>query len=554
MIQWLRTILAGRRLAHESDAGRVRARYDAARTTGENARHWANADGLSASAAANPEVLATIRNRARHEVANNAYVDGTLQTICADVVGRTPVLQMRTGDDAVDALVEQQVGALLGEINIGEKLRLMLEAQIAAGECFAQISRNPRLRSAVKLDLAIIEADQIATPDRRGLDDSRQQVDGIRFDRWGNPVEYHVLKQHPGDLGLGLIGLHEYDRVDAQWMVHLFRPRRPGQRRGVSRLASSLQLSAQRRSMRASVVSAARKVAGMGAITIETQLSAEEAEPPPEFETLDIEDGMMTVLPAGATARQLAPTQPGTTFGDFDDRLIREQARSVNAPFAIAAGDSSKSNYASGRLDFQAYDRCNEIDRADLERKVLDRLLLKWIEWAVQIEGYLPYRAKRLLSVVPMPGHAWLWREREHVDPVKGAEARRIRLATRQSTLSDELAAEGKDLEAHVAQLRRESNLLAEAGLANQAPLAGPQIVAALEVLNRLQTQSLAKAAAIELLVMLGLPRDRAEKMAAARVPAPRSDAPDDESDDRAAPPGLARPHRNGNRLTEAWR
>ena len=58
---------APRRLAHA-----VRARYDAAITTADNVRHWANADGLSADAAASPDVRQTLRNRSRYEAANNS--------------------------------------------------------------------------------------------------------------------------------------------------------------------------------------------------------------------------------------------------------------------------------------------------------------------------------------------------------------------------------------------------------------------------------------------------------------------------------------------------
>ena len=54
----------------------VRAKCDAAQTTDENRRHWANADGLSADSVASTEVRGIIRNRARYEVANNSYARG----------------------------------------------------------------------------------------------------------------------------------------------------------------------------------------------------------------------------------------------------------------------------------------------------------------------------------------------------------------------------------------------------------------------------------------------------------------------------------------------
>ena len=51
-------------------------RFDSAQTTLDNRRHWANADGLSADAAVNPEVHRILRSRARYEVANNSYARG----------------------------------------------------------------------------------------------------------------------------------------------------------------------------------------------------------------------------------------------------------------------------------------------------------------------------------------------------------------------------------------------------------------------------------------------------------------------------------------------
>src|ERR1035437_5921795 len=76
----------------------VRARYDAAQTTPDNRRHWANADALAADAGASPEVRRTLRNRARYEVANNSYARGIVLTLANDVIGTGPRLQMLLGD------------------------------------------------------------------------------------------------------------------------------------------------------------------------------------------------------------------------------------------------------------------------------------------------------------------------------------------------------------------------------------------------------------------------------------------------------------------------
>ena len=76
----------------------VRAKYDAAQTTPDNRRHWANADSLSPNAALTPQVRRTLRNRARYEVANNSYAKGIVLTLANDTIGTGPRLQMLTSD------------------------------------------------------------------------------------------------------------------------------------------------------------------------------------------------------------------------------------------------------------------------------------------------------------------------------------------------------------------------------------------------------------------------------------------------------------------------
>jgi capsid protein len=65
------------------------------------------------------------------------------------------------------------------------------------------LTSNPKLPTPVQLDLRMIEADQVTTPP--GLRTRGPAVDGITFDASGNPVEYLLLKEHPGDFaGLGI--------------------------------------------------------------------------------------------------------------------------------------------------------------------------------------------------------------------------------------------------------------------------------------------------------------------------------------------------------------
>lgn len=484
--------------------------FDAARTTPDNRRHWANADNLAADAAANHEVRSVLRSRGRYEQFNNPYTDGMLQTLASDTVGRVPHLRMTSSDAAMNSFVEREVNDWIEACAIGEKTRIAVETAAATGEAFGKFQSNPKLLAPVKLDVVLLEGDQVSSPDvwRQPNDDRR--TDGIVFDRYNNPVEYHVLRQHPGDsryLGSGAFG--DYDRIPAEDMLHLFVIRRPGQRRGIPRTTSSLPLFAERRGFRQSVLAAARKCAELGAIVLETDASANDDDDALEgtpFEEMEISSGMMTTLPAGVKGKQLDPTQPSTTYGEFDDRSINESARPLNMPFNIAACNSSKYNYASGRLDHQTYDLCNDVARYDLSLKWLDRILRRWVDVAVRVPGYLREPWKReLMRRIP---HTWLWRGRKHVDPVKEATAARVRLETLTSTLSDELADAGRDFEAHMSQLDREASLKGKLRLTHTKPLTGPQVTAAIQVVEKVAIGAIPPVAAVELLISLGVSKE----------------------------------------------
>jgi len=210
----------------------LRAKFDSAQTNADNRRHWANADGLSADAAASPEVRRILRNRARYEVANNSYARGIVLTLANDVVGTGPRLQMLTESAETNRTIEAEFIAWAKVMELPGKLRTMREARAQDGEVFAVLFSNDKLDSPVKLDLKLIEADQVATPSAKlGIPGAALAVDGIEFDPFGNPVAYHILKSHPGS-GAAAAAMN-YDRVPTDSVIHWFRADRPGQRRGL---------------------------------------------------------------------------------------------------------------------------------------------------------------------------------------------------------------------------------------------------------------------------------------------------------------------------------
>jgi len=459
LIEGVRAIGRTRTAAPGGRQARVRARYDAAQTTTDNHRHWLLADGLSADAAASPAVRRTLRNRARYEVANNSYARGIVLTLANDCVGTGARLQLLglSGDEARQ--VERAFMDWARVVDLAEKMRVMRVAQVEDGEAFALLTTNPRLASPAQLDLRLVEADQVTTPLFTTVMSAGLAVDGIVFDGASNPIEYHLLRRHPGDVGGFNLG---FDRVPATAMVHLFRPDRPGQRRGVPELTPALPIFADLRRYSQAVIAAAETAADYAGIAYTDAPAGGEADPVEPMDTIHLEKRSLLTMPGGWRMEQMRAEQPTTTYPQFVQAKLNEACRCLNMPFNIAAGNSSGYNYASGRLDHQTYYKAIRVDQSRLANLVLDRVFAAWVQEAVLVAGYLP---ARLRDPTVDWSHQWFWDGHEHVDPAKEANAQATRLENHTTTLADEYARKGQDWEVQVRQRARELALMRELGL-----------------------------------------------------------------------------------------
>jgi lambda family phage portal protein len=433
----------------------LRARYDAAQTTAENARHWAMADSLSANSAASADVRRKLRERARYEVANNSYAKGIVLTLANDCIGTGPRLQLLTEDSDTNNRVEAAFAQWARAVDLAGKLRTMRVVKSVDGEAFAVLTANPMIDSPVMLDVQLVEADRVATPlGAVPLTDSG--VDGILLDAYGNPQAYSILRQHPGDLANWLTAV---DLIDADAVVHWFRADRPGQHRGIPEITPALPLFAQLRRYTLAVIAAAETAADFAAVLFTDSPANGEAQALEPMDVVELEKRMATVLPDGWRLGQVEAQQPTTSYAEFKREILNEIARCLNLPYNIAACNSSGYNYASGRLDHQTYYKSIRVEQAHLGEAVLDRILAAWLD-----EAELTSDLSILRTVRSMP-HPWFFDGTEHVDPAKEANAQATRLSSNTTTLAVEFARQGRDWETELRQRAKEMALMKELGL-----------------------------------------------------------------------------------------
>ncbi len=444
---------------------KVRAAYEAANDGVLNRAHFANADFLGPNAANSPDVAAAMRSKARYERENDGCLNGLGKQLGVDLIGTGPRLQINADDTQLaDARkVENHWRQWFRATVMLEKLRLLVEPRPFDGEVFGIFTTNPANRHAVKLDMKVIEADQVTTPTFGFTNVFDGNIDGIEYDEFGNPSYYHVLKEHPGD-GVFSYTLKEFDRIPAAQVVHWFRPDRPAQARGVSEFASVINSGAQTRRYGQATLTAAELMANITG-AIETNLPPSDGDDDDEEcgikpgEKIRPTMGTVLTLTNGSRLNVVKPEQPTSTHKEFVDLKRADLGRPVGTSKNQVTGNSDGASYSSGRLDrLDPQSRC-WVERERLRLLVLDKLFLAWLEEA-RLIGLVPDSLDVLAT-----GWNWNFDGFPSIDPFKDANAQEKRINIGVSNLAIECGLEGYDWREVLTQRAAEIKLMRELGI-----------------------------------------------------------------------------------------
>ncbi len=420
----------------------INAKYDAAGDSDEYKNYWAPADALDADSANSPAVRAKLVQRSRYEIENNGYAAGISGTWTNDLIGRGPTLRMQTDSEGFNRMVEASWRFWAKEIQFARKLWCTAHAYDVDGEGIGVVRFNRNLRHPVKLDWCLHETEMCATPYLPY--GTRGYIDGIKFDEFGNPEWYDILKAHPGSVNELAQYAVEPERVPARFVTHWYKMSRPGQHRGVPASVSTLNLGASSRRWREAVVSASEQIADFS-LFLETAFEPEELDLPTSMSTMEIQRRMMTALPAGTRAYQPKAEQPTATHETFTKSLVNEQARPKSMPLNKAMCNSSDYNYASGRLDHSTYYGALDVDRGDCDDLVLDPLFNVWFDHAVTVYRWLGGNPDVISEAAK--AHVWDWPKHQVADIKSEAAANDTKLKNGSTTLSAIYSDAGQDYE-----------------------------------------------------------------------------------------------------------
>ena len=456
--------------AHKFSTRELRALFDVAQDDPDNRKHWGQADYLAADASLTADVRNKLRSRSRYEIENNSFARHIAHTTVQLIVGTGPRLRV------IDQDVTREQAKLINRawrrfdrrVNLTQLIWTARLAQLASGEVLIYMAPALDVSGTMSnLDLHLIEADQLHAPATPGTDavlttesaDQTRNHDGVIVNRWGKPLRYQVAPVHPGAEYTAVNSKHM--ELDASRVVHLFRRERPGQVRGIPELTASLPLFAEIRRY-GKAVRIAAEVAALHTTVMETDAPPDvmdEGQDDYELDEIQLERGMATFVPAGWKLRQLQAEQPTTMYDAFVQAVVCEAAAAVHLPRNLALLNSSSYNYASGKLDHQAFGRYCESEQRALNTQLLDRVLAMWWESATE-SGELAG-----VGLPEPPEVRWDWDSITPGEPLKEAQAAQLRVALGQSTRAEEAARAGKDFEENMHQQASELALARELGV-----------------------------------------------------------------------------------------
>lgn len=207
--------------------------FDGAKT-GRRTGGW-----TTGSASANAEIapaLTSLRNRSRDLVRNNPLAKKALKARVSNTIGTGIVAKLSDGQALWEKWITECDAD--GQLDFYGLQKLVDTTVEQSGECLVRFRyRLPSDGLSVPLQLQVLEPDYLDNLRFENLPNGGWIQHGIEYDAIGRRVAYWLYRQHPGEMAPVLNSLISY-RVDAADVLHIYEKDRPGQSRGIPRLAS----------------------------------------------------------------------------------------------------------------------------------------------------------------------------------------------------------------------------------------------------------------------------------------------------------------------------
>jgi lambda family phage portal protein len=420
-----------------------------------------------------------LRQRSRDLNRNDAFASGITNTIVINDIGigikpQSRINAVELGISEDKAVEYQDLAEAIWDewVKIADAsermdfydMQSLIDRQILEnGESLLLPLMIPDKNRPFKLALMSIESDRLSTPPK--LSGDKNIRFGVRVGERNEPLVYYVRKTHPGDIYANRISGDDYieypakDKFGRPNIFHLYEVKRSGQTRGIPFFAPVLTYFKDLGDYTEAELVAARIAACFAMFIKKTDptgsLNVRTTQQPGSSKRLEaFEPAQVEYLNEGESIDFVNPTRPNAQMEPFINHVLKAICASLNLSYEIVSKDFSKSTYSSARAGLlQAYRffrmRQNWHSRRYCQpcyEMVLEEAFLRG---KFPVKDFYEKKAAYVKSFWIAPG--WQW-----VDPLKEAEASELAINMGLSTLADEAAAQGKDIDEILGQRARE--------------------------------------------------------------------------------------------------
>lgn len=456
--------------------------------------------------------LYTLRARSRDLYMNSPLATASLKTTKTNVIG--PGLRLKSRIDSEFLRIseeeadnwERQVErefSIWAESKHCDAIRMSdfydlqgmaFLGMLMNGDAFSVFKKStPKPWMPYTLRLHVIEADRISTPwantvigtnvEGKNTANGNFITSGVEYDSEGMTVAYWICNVYPYPTGLDSTVPRKWTRLEAYGsktgrpnLLHLMEPERADQRRGVPFLAPVIESLKQiTRYTEAELM--ASVIAGMFTVFIKSagpssempvgsMVPNEQKVAPNDPSVYEMGNGAINVLNEGESIDIANPARPNSNFDGFVGSLCKYIGAALEIPQELLQ-KSFQSSYSASRAALLEAWKMFRVRRNWVRKEFCQPTYEEWLAEAVSIgrikaPGFFTDPAirnawSRADWNGPVPGQ---------LDPVKEVTAAGMRIELGLSTRERETIEQvGGDFDQNIRQLKRESQLMTDAGL-----------------------------------------------------------------------------------------
>lgn len=379
--------------------------------------------------------LPQLRERARDLRRNNPIAHKGIALITNNVVGKGIVTRISgPGSEFLQKEWNKWTQGIMcdydGRLNLAGIQRLLMDSTVESGEV---LIRKRFVNGNFPIQYQVLESDFLSTSELDGKTQSGNTIiQGVEFDGNGKRFGYHLYETHPGSIVTTVTSL-KTNLIPSNQVIHMFRPERPGQVRGVTWLApimirlKDLDDFEDAQLMR-------QKIAALFTAFVHDINAEVECEDTSDFGEV-MEPGIIEELPPGKTVTFANPPSV-ENYKEFTSSVLHTIAAGLGVSYEALTGDLSEVNFSSARMGWLEMNRNITAWR--------DGLIIHQFLNTV-VEDFKSMMAMRGVNVSDEVTFTHIPPKREMIDPTKEIPATIEAIRAGLTALSDEIAATGKD-------------------------------------------------------------------------------------------------------------